>query len=372
MADICSQKKILFVANVAKEHICKFHIPSIKKFKTQGWIVDVASKWDAEVPFVDHQYGMPWNRSPFSMGTIKGALMLRKIIKRERYDIIYCHTPVGGFVGRVAGVGLNVKIVYCAHGLHFYKGAPWVNWLVYYPVEKLLALITDAIITINDEDYKNVARRFRNGVKVFRIPGIGVDFSRLVLPPHLTSRTQLRNRYNIPDKAWVLIYVAELIQNKNQSMLIDSLKKLLQSDINAYLILLGPEHDNGYYKKYSRKMGVQERVIFTGWQTDIAQFMYMSDICVASSIREGFGINLIEAMFCHLPVVATDNRGHRSIISNGENGFLVPIGDSMQMAERVLEIIGNPGLFDRLSHIGVDEFQCDRVADTIYKLISSL
>ncbi len=150
--------KVLLVANVAKEHVLKFHIPTIKRMRELGWQVDVACSGKEHIPYCNKQICTSWTRSPFSSGTIKGIKELKSIISEGQYDVIYCHTPVGGAISRIAGKKFRkdgLKIIYMSHGFHFYKGAPILNWLLYYPLEKLMANWTDCIITINEEDYNN-------------------------------------------------------------------------------------------------------------------------------------------------------------------------------------------------------------------------
>ena len=335
-------RKILFVANVTKEHILKFHIPTIKKFKDEGWIVEVASSGEEEVPYCDKKYNMPWKRSPFSLKTFMGIKALQKVINDGDYDIIYCHTPVGGLVARIASLRvkrkLGTRVVYFAHGLHFYKGAPVFNWIIYYPIEKLLAKFTDAIITINEEDYIN-SKNLLNVSETYLIDGIGVNISEYNFPLKENVRKQLRDELNIQNNACVLIYLAELIKNKNQKMLLDVLKIVWNEFPNTYLILAGFDHNNGKYQEYAKKIGVFENVRFLGWRSDKAELYASADICTASSIREGFGINIIESLASGLQVVATNNRGHSTIIKNGVNGYLVDINDSTAMANKICKII---------------------------------
>ena len=336
-------KKILFVANVAKEHIIKFHIPSIDKFKSAGWQVDVACSGEEKVPFCDNQFVTSWKRSPFNLNIFKGIHELKNIIERSEYDVVYCHTPVGGVVARLASLKARkrgTRVVYFAHGFHFYKGAPLVNWLIYYPIEKILAKFTDAVITINDEDFKNAKQKLK--VKeVYKINGIGIKTAAFSEFSKDVSRIKIREELNIPQNANVLIYLAELIPNKNQGMLLDTLKNVLKKHKNTFLLLVGPDHNDGKFQKYSETLGVVENVRFTGWRADKSELYSAADICVASSIREGFGINLVEALASGLPVVATYNRGHSTIIRDGIEGYLVNIGDSVEMAQKVCQIIEN-------------------------------
>jgi glycosyltransferase EpsD len=338
---VIKQKRILFVANVTKEHILKFHVPSIRRLKEEGWIVDVACSGSEDVPYCDHQYHTSWKRSPFTPKNIIGYLELRKIINKNHYDVVYCHTPVGGMLARLAAVKARkkgTKVVYFAHGFHFYAGAPLSHWLIYYPVERLLARWTDTIITINKEDYQNAKNRLKYK-SVYRLNGMGIDLERFIGINRAESRARCRAELNIPQDALVMVYLAELTPNKNQRMLLDTLKLLLVHHPNTYLLLAGIDHSDGLLQEYADEIGVRDQVRFLGWREDKEVLYAASDVCTASSIREGFGLNIVEALASGLPVVATGNRGHRTIIKDGVNGYLVDINDSKGMSKRIIQIL---------------------------------
>lgn len=364
--------KVLLVANVAKEHVNKFHIPTIKYLQAKGWQVDVACSLDDGVPAGNHVYNMSWKRSPFTFDTFKGIKELKDLINREKYDILYCHTPVGGLVARLAARSFRkngLKVVYCAHGLHFYKGASLLNWILFYPMEKWMANFTDMFITINPEDYERVKKNFNKGMQVEMIHGIGVNFGRLDIVDPMKVRKDYRMKLGIPNEAEVLIYVAEVLKNKNQQMLIKTLKEMHNKGRNAFLLLPGPDHSHGEYMELVEELGLQNFVKFLGWRNDIGELMAASDICVASSIREGFGINLVEAQYCHLPVVAVSNRGHRAIIKDGDNGYLVPMNDSKMMANKVMYVLDNKDEYNRLANVDVTEYKSESISATIYEYL---
>lgn len=366
-------KKILFVANVAKEHVLKFHVPTIKKFKSEGWTVDVACSGDETIPYCDTQYKVSWKRSPFTLKTFRGIKELKKILQETHYDIVYCHTPVGGCVARLAAKHARkrgTKVVYCAHGLHFFKGAPVINWLLYYPIEKMLARKTDMFITINSEDYDTVKKKFSKKLDVKIIPGIGVDFSRLSSTISREERVEIRKQLEIPESATVLVYVAELIANKNQGILIQALNKICEKHKNVYLLLVGPDHSNGLFQHMADNLGVSDHVKFTGWRSDIGNLLRASDICVASSIREGFGINLVEAMYCGLPVIASKNRGHVSIIENGINGFLYDNNDIDKLTSTINSFIDGSIEYEKFTGISVEQYDCNVIADKLYSILT--
>lgn len=370
-----SQKKILFVANVAKEHINKFHIPTIKEFKKNGWIADVACSGDDDVPECSNHYKMCWKRSPFTFKTIKGIGQLKKLINNNDYDVVFCHTPVGGLVARLASGKARKKgttVIYCAHGLHFFKGAPLINWLIYYPLEKLLAYFTDVFFAVNEEDFERAKLKFTKKVKVVLVPEVGVNFDRLNIDNPTEVRRTYREELGIGETTAAMIYVAELLPNKNQTMLVDTLKLLREKGNDVCLVLPGPDHANGELKKYIDSVGMSDYVRLLGWRSDIGELMHASDICTASSIREGFGINLVEAMYCGLPVVATNNRGHKMIINDGENGFLVDINDSKTMAERVELMMKDSDIREKFSCIDVSMYDCNFIAHQLYETICEM
>lgn len=227
-------------------------------------------------------------------------------------------------------------------------------------------------ITINPEDYERVQKDFNHKMLVKRIDGIGVNFGRLDIKDRMKARKTCRETLGIPQDAEVAIYVAEILKNKNQQLLIRTLRYLHDKGRKMYLLLPGPDHSNGEYHKLLERLGLGDYVKFLGWRSDIGELMAASDIYLASSIREGFGINLVEAQYCHLPVVAVVNRGHKAIIRDGENGFLVPQNNLEAMADRVVEIMGNKQLYERLSNVDVEKYQCETIAKTIYNYLGEL
>lgn len=363
-------KKVIIVANVAKEHILKFHVPTIQMLKENGWHVDVACAGAEEVPYCDMQYHMIYKRNPVSFRTILGVAQLHKILKKGSYDVVYCHTPTGGVVSRLATIGLKNKpyMMYTAHGFHFFKGAALINWLVYFPIEWLLSYRTDRLIVVNQEDY-NTAQKFHMGMKDLKIfHEMGVNKEKFTQNVDEETLSALRQEFGIKKGQTVLTYVAELIDNKNQTVLIQTLKLLLKQKRNVKLLLVGPEHDDGKYAEYAKKIGVSSRVIFTGWRSDIPAILGITDIYVASSLREGVGLNLVEAQYAGIPVVASDNRGHREVIEDGKNGYLVNPKDPYTYAKRISTLMDHPEIKDSFiaeSAVTAEKFSVEHSMNSI-------
>lgn len=339
--------KLLIVANVSKEHIRKFHIPFIIRMKEQGWQVDVACRMDAPVPECDNAYDLPCNRNPFGGGVYKSIRLLREILQRNRYNVILCNTVTGSIVARLAARSFRkngLKVFYINHGLHFFKGAPINRWIMGYPVEKLLAPCTDVLITINSADY-DMAKKYLRVAVVERIHGIGVDLRRFRnCQMSEVNKERMRKTLGFSPKDFVLTYVAEINENKNQFMLLEAFNIVSQAIPNTKMLLVGPEHDDGKVRNFICKYGLKDKVLLLGWREDIPELLKISDVYVASSKSEGLGVNIIEAMACNLPVIASKNRGHAEIIRHEVNGFLVEQNDFEEMAAYVLRLSDDAAL----------------------------
>lgn len=368
------QPRILLVANVGKEHVLKFHVPTIKMLVEHGWHVDVACSGEEEIPYCNHHFIMSYKRSPFNLAIFKGIKELIQIIADGKYDIVYCHTPVGGLAARIASREARkngTKVIYMAHGYHFFEGAPKKNWVIYYPIEKIMSWLTDSIILINQEDYSLTKKNFSN-CNAYLLDGIGVATQRFIVEDKQAVRAEYRRKMNIPEDANVLIYLAELLPNKNQTFLMRVFKRVLETNKNTYLVLAGFDHSNGQFKKYAEEIGIKAYVRFLGWREDVGNLYAMADICTATSIREGFGLNLVEAMFCGIPVIATKNRGHVTIIRDGKNGFLVDLDDEELFAKRILQLIEDKELRQKFVECGnreKDRYSSDTVVSEIKKIL---
>ncbi len=345
--------KILYVTTTIPTMI--FFVEHIKMLISCGHTVELACNLNVGTirtdfyksnGFIHHQ--IPFSRTPLSRDNISAYTKLKQLIKEGKYDIVHTHTPNASVIVRLVCRKLRkqgIKVFYTAHGFHFYKGAPLLNWLTYYPVEKLCSKWTDKLITINQEDYELAkGKMYANRTEL--IPGVGVGLSRF--KNRQVNRTEIRKNLGVLQNKKVLIYIAELNNNKNQTSLLDMMSELVKIRKDVILLLVGPGANREELEEKAKRLSIDDSVIFTGLIKDIADVLSSADVCVPSSIREGFGINIIEAMACRVPVVAYDNRGHRTIINDGENGFLVKHGDFKAMADKVVYLLDNPDVANRI------------------------
>ena len=338
--------KVLFVATV-DSHIKQFHMPYLKWFKDNGYEVHVATNSDEPIEFCDKKHCISMGRNPLKISNINAIKQLKTIIEQEKIQIIHCHTPVGAVVTRIAAKKarkhMGTKVIYTAHGFHFYKGAPIINWLLFYPIEKILAKFTDCIITINQEDYEIAKNKF-HAKRIEYVNGVGVITDRLEVN---FSKEQIKNKkqeLNIPEENIVLTYVAELNDNKNQQFLIEIMQELIKEITNITLLLVGDGNKKEYYQKMIQEKELEKNIKLLGYRKDIGEILALTDICTASSLREGLPINIIECMYMGIPIVATNNRGHRELVKNGENGYIIEIGNKEQYIEKIKNLIEEPSL----------------------------
>jgi glycosyltransferase EpsD len=339
---------VLFCATV-DYHFKAFHLPYMKWFKEQGWEVHVAASGEIDLPFTDVKYNVPIQRSPFNLKNVEAYNELKHIIDKNQYKIIHCHTPMGGVLARLAARtarSKGTKVIYTAHGFHFCKGAPWKNWVMYYPIEKLLSKYTDCLITINEEDFNLAQKKFK-GPLLQHVPGVGVDTAKFH-PISQKEKEERKKSYGYKADDFLLFYAAEFNANKNQNMLIEALALIKDKVPNAKLLLAGEGLLMENCKELSISLGLEKQVDFLGFRKDIEEILPMCDAAVASSLREGLPVNIMEAMACELPVIASLNRGHRELVKNMENGWVINPEETQEFANKMIYLAQSPDLRNQL------------------------
>lgn len=344
-------KKVLIIAHVIS-HIKAFHIPYIEWFKSKGYEVHVLTNAQgAELPCCDKLYDLDIERSPFSLKNLKAIKEAKKIIDAEGYELIHCHTPMGGVIGRLSSIKARkngTKVLYTAHGFHFYKGAPIINWLLYYTVEKILSFFTDCIITINEEDYRKASKSFATKkTAVEKISGVGVDISKFS-PLTKEEKQNLKKEYGYDGKL-LLIYAAEFSKDKNHSFSVDSLEELKKYIPNIKILFCGMGKFFEETKSYAFQKNKSDYIDFLGYRDDMSNLYGISDILITSSVREGLATNVIEGMATGLPAVATDIRGHRDVVENGKNGYLFKVDDTEEFVNAVKKLIDSEKRYNAFS-----------------------
>ncbi len=347
-------KKVLLVATVLS-HIAQFHRPLAIMLHSKGYKIHIAAKNNLaeknglKIDWAEKIYDLPFSRSPKSLDNIKAYKKLRKITISEKYEFVHCNTPMGGIVTRLAtrkSRTNGTNVIYTAHGFHFYKGASIINWLIFYPIEKIFCRWTDKLITINHEDFKLSSSKFN--VSTYYIHGVGVDEKRYKPCIDESERILIKKELNIPGSTKVILSVGELLPNKNQKMVIYAMKEIIHKFPNTLLIIAGNGPEKNNLENIITDLNLNDNVRLIGYCTFLEKYQKIADVLAACSYREGLPLNLVEAMLSKNPIVATKNRGHNELIKDGETGYIVPIDNSSEMAKKIILILSNKHLKEKL------------------------
>lgn len=336
-------KKILFISNMAgsrgvdnfsKANVIAAHNANMEFHLAVNYSnVEEKYRKEDEAKYGVMTHHVDFSRNPFNSQNLKAYHQLIEIIKKNKIDAVHCNTPTGGLYGRLAAKRCNIStVIYQVHGFHFFKGAPKLNWLIYYPVEKFMAQFTDYIITINKEDYSR-ARRFklRNHGEVFYVPGVGIDLKTFNETENMIGKK--REELIINDDDFVIISAGELNSNKNNEVIIKALHNLKNRKIVYLLCGIGDKKE--YLENLVKEYGLEDNVKFLGHRSDIKELMRASDLFVMPSFREGLSRSIMEAMASGLPCVVSKIRGNVDLIEDGTGGYLCETVDVDAYAEAI-------------------------------------
>ena len=325
------EKRVLILASVASM-IGQFNRDNISLLQKMGYKVDVACNFKNGSTFSEESakrlkkelieqgvrcFHVDFSRSPVQIGKhVQCYRTVKRLMLENQYLFCHCHSPIGGAIARIAGHATKTKIIYTAHGFHFYKGASVLNWAIYYPIELLLSYWTNCLITINKEDYYRAKHKF-HAKKTVYIPGVGIDSKRF---QNLgISREQKRQELGLSKEDIFILSVGELNKNKNHEVVVRALAGLKGQNI-VYMIA-GEGNQKEHLNTLAEENGVSLRLL--GFREDICSLLEAADVFAFPSKREGLSVSVMEAMFMKKPVIASKIRGNTDLIKDGENGLLV-------------------------------------------------
>lgn len=376
-------KKVLFVATVYK--FLNFEKSDMELLKDMGYEIHTATNmgeadWLKDDGSLDYlgviKHQIDFARSPFSFQSVTAYHQLKKIFDENRFELIHCHTPVAAAIARLAAIPFRkkgTKVIYTDHGFHFHKSSGWKSWLLYYPIEYIMACFTDMIITINKEDY-GVIQKFHVAEKRY-IPGVGVKVQEISkLSP---DRTGLRSRFNIPKNAFVIFSVGELSSRKNHEVLIRAVSRISYN--NVYILICGTGSKKAELEQLSYSLGIGDRVIFAGQVPHdmVLELGHVIDVGAIPSLIEGLGLAGIETMAAGKPVVGSNVHGIKDYVEDGVTGISCNPHDVDAFKEAFEKLYTDKDYYNTCSHNCFDkamEFDIGRVRQMMtenYKCVLS-
>lgn len=338
-------QKILFVAS-SFSHIVQFHQPYIRALRERGCTVCAAGSGRPDrLPEADRLLTLPFEKKMYAPANLRAASLLRRDIKKERYDLIIVHTSLAAFFTRLAVLGMKdrPRVINMVHGYLFDDDSSAPKRAALLAAERLMAGVTDLVLCMNQWDLA-LAERYRLGREVAYVPGVGVDESRFARPDPARGAA-LRAEYGIGADAFVLLYAAEFSPRKSQEVLIRAMERLPE---RAVLVLPGSGALLERCRALAESLGLAGRVIFPGQVQDMAAWYGAADAAVSASRSEGLPFNIMEAMCSGLPVIASDVKGNADLVTDGQTGLLVPYGDEAALAAAVGRVMVDGALRVRL------------------------
>ena len=345
---LMNMKKIL-IATALAGFIRSFLEPDIHILQSMGFEVHCAAKnypydesigeYFADLGVLFHQIDFSSNK-PFSKQTFTAYRQFKALIESVRFDAVHLHTPIPGVIGRVVCAGYRckgLKVFYTTHGFYFHKKADWKTKLVYGTIEQEMSRLTDAIITINREDYQVASKMHCS--KVFYVPGMGVDIRKY--RDTVIDRKVYRNQLGIPEEAFLILAVGELSRRKNHRVVIEALAKC--GIPNAVFAICGravtDDNTSAELRVLAEKYRIDLRLL--GYRKDIPQLCKCADIGVLPSSREGLGLSGIEMLASGLPIVASDVHGIVDYVKDGYNGYLADPFSAEEFSAGILKLTDN-------------------------------
>lgn len=342
--------KALIVASVASM-IDQFNMQNIELLLENGYDVDVACNCKEGNTISDERiselidklkknnvttYHVPIPRKVTDIKDIIDSIkFIKKLYTENGYTLMHCHSPIGSVVARVAAISerkKGMKVIYTAHGFHFYKGAPKKNWLIFYPIERICSSFTDVLITINKEDYA-FAKKHMKANQVEYVPGVGIDTKKFSIPNFNVA--EKKAELGLKDKDIMILSVGELNQNKNHEVVVRAISKLKNPDIHYFIAGKGDKEQ--YLDELAKELDVNLRLL--GYRTDIIELLNTADIFAFPSFREGLSVALMEAMAAGLPCVVSRIRGNVDLIEDGINGYLCDANDEVSFCESLKALV---------------------------------
>lgn len=331
-------KKVLYVTTVSRT-INAFLIPHINMLLDNGYEVHCACSIDKPVDKELQRRGVkifevPFSRNPLGIGNIKAFIKLEELQRINDYDIVHVHTPIAAIYGRLLKLNFpSLRIIYTAHGYHFLKGGSKLGWILYYPIEKIMAKFTDVTININKEDYEITKEKLKPK-KCYLLNGVGLDLDKY---KKLSSKEiqEKRKEFGLKDKDFVVLMIAEINKNKNHIQLINAMDILKDKYPNIKVLCIGDGTLKESLEKQIILRNLQNNIFMLGYRLDVNKLINISDIGMLLSRREGLPRNIMEFMACGRKVIATDIRGCRDLICDETIGTLVNVDDYESTAKAI-------------------------------------
>ncbi|MEW5768652.1 MAG: GT4 family glycosyltransferase PelF [bacterium] len=332
----------------------------------EGNMLDLLGETDLK-PIVIEELG----REISLWDDLKAFFKLYCLIRREKPDLVHTHTAKAGTLGRAAAYLAGVPLIihtFHGHVLHSYFGP--LKTKIFLWMERFLAKITHKIITVSQKQREEIlAYGIGDPNKVISIP-LGLELDRFInLEP---LKGSLRKELNLSGQEVLIGIVARLVPIKDHSCFLSAARIVARRHPEAKFLVVGDGELREQLEKQTKKLGLEDRVIFLGFRGDLERVYADLDMVVLSSLNEGLPVAVIEAMASGLPVVATRVGGVIDLVEDEATGRLVPPNDPQALAEGILELLASPTEASKMGRLGRKKVYPSLSAGRLVKDIENL
>ena len=328
------QKKILFCASTVS-HIKNFHLSYLKAFHEQGYEVWVAANKTESIPYADHVVALPFDKKLVSLHNVKAIFTAGRLLRKQKFDIVSTHTTLSSAVIRAAVILLRKKpAVYCtSHGYLFNENDGFKKWIYLLP-EKICSHVTDVLMVMNHEDYDIAVKHKLYRDRLCYINGMGIDFKKFHPVPE-EERLALKREQGFSENDFLFLYAAEFSKRKNQRLLITAFAETAGKHPDMKLLLAGNGLLLDECKALAGRLHMKNNILFLGYVDDMQSLYSLCNACVTTSNIEGLPFNVMEAIACGLPVIASNIKGHHELVKNGKTGYLFEKTNQQQLESQL-------------------------------------
>lgn len=337
----------LLIATTVPVTLQAFLMPYVRHFRNLGWTVAGVAQGLPNCEMArgfDRVHDIEWSRRLLSRANFTEAVRtIGAILRRGRYDVVHTHTAIASLILRFAAAQVpeaeRPSVIYTAHGFHFNSGGNSIQCWGIELLERWASRYTDFLVTMNRED-EAVARTWLPAAQVVYMPGVGVDVKHFARGAVGDSQIRsAREAFNLSGGMPVAVMIAEFSRRKRHQDVVAALPLMRNRSLQVVFAGAGPLLEQT--RALASRLGVADRIRFAGYQQDVRPLLAIANCAVLPSSLEGLPRSVMEAMCFELPVVGTDIRGTRDLLSSGA-GKLYPLGDTRQLADLLDWVVENP------------------------------
>lgn len=266
---------------------------------------------------------------------IRIILDLYKLIKKKHYDIVQTSLFYANLHGRIAAYLAKTPVIISEeHSIYEWKA----RHPIFILADKILSKITNRIIACSNSVKEFTIKQEKIPADKFITIHNCIDINKFSIA---ATKEQLREHYGFSKDEKIVIIVGSLREQKGHKYLLEAFARVKEAIPESKLLIIGSGPEEYRLRNLSKKFNITNSVVFMGIRRDIPQLLKMSDLFVLPSLREGFGIVLLEAMVSGLAIVATAVDGILEVVVEGETGILVPPSDAKALADSIVTILSD-------------------------------